>query len=101
MTSETNITSIPVFSEIPGLIIDKTGKIIALNSEFKKLITTAIPQANFFELFDEQKVQILQNVFSEARKNESAVRDRISIEKDSIPIEYEVEISLLRSENNI
>jgi len=68
MTSETNITSIPVFSEIPSLITDKTGKIIALNSEFKKLITTAIPQANFFELFDEQKVQILQKVFSEARK---------------------------------
>jgi PAS domain S-box-containing protein len=101
MTSETNITSIPVFTEIPGLIIDKTGKIIALNSEFKKLITTATPQANFFELFDEQKVQILQKVFSEARKNEAAVRDRITIEKDSFPVEYEVEISLLRSENNI
>jgi len=70
------------------------------NSEFKKLITTAIPQANFFELFNEQKIQVLRKVFSDVRLNETAVRDKISIERDSIALDYEVEISMMRSENN-
>ena len=100
MTSETNINTNPVFSEIPSLIIDKTGRIIALNSELKKLISKAVPQSNFFELFDEQKIQVFQKIFADARKYETAVRDKIPLEKDSVVTDYEVEISPLRSENN-
>ena len=100
MTSETNIVSTPVITEIPSLIIDKNGRIIALNSEFKKLVASAAPQSNFFELFDENNTQVLQKVFSETRKSEIAIREKISIEKDASVLEYEVEISLLRSENN-
>jgi len=100
MTSETNINTNPVFPEIPSLIIDKTGRIIALNSEFKKLIAAAVPQANFFKLFDEPNIQIVEKVFTDARNNDAMVRDKISIEKDSILVEYDVEISLLKSENN-
>ena len=97
MTSETNINTNPVFSEIPSLIIDKTGRIIALNSELKKLISKAVPQSNFFELFDEQKIQVFQKIFADARKYETAVRDKIPLEKDSVVTDYEVEISPLRS----
>lgn len=100
MNSGTNIISNPVFTEIPSLIIDKTGRIIALNSEFKKLKNNVIPQANFFELFEEHSMLILQKIFTDARKNDTAVRDKLSIEKDLLSVDFEVEISLLRSENN-
>ncbi|MEW6701303.1 MAG: PAS domain S-box protein, partial [Bacteroidota bacterium] len=92
---------IPGFSEPPNLIIDKAGRIIASNSEFKKLIPSKTAQQNFFELFDEEKLLTLQRIFLDARKFESTAKDTIRIENESGAVEYDVAFSPMRSENNI
>jgi PAS domain S-box-containing protein len=87
--------------DFPCLIIDKSGRIIALNSEVKKIITSAAPQLNFFDLFDEQNLLILQRIFIDTRKYEIAVKDVITLKSESELKNYEITFSPLKSENNI
>lgn len=88
-------------SGLPSLLIDKSGRIIALSTEVKKILSIASAQANFFELFDEQKLLTLQRIFIDARKYEYTAKDVLSLESGSETKNYEVTFSPLRSENNI
>lgn len=87
--------------DLPCLIIDKSGRIIALNAEVKKIITSAAPQLNFFDLFDEQNLLTLQRIFIDTRKYEIAVKDVIAFKSGSELKNYEITFSPLKSENNI
>ncbi len=85
----------------PKLIIDKTGKIIALNTDLKKILPQASAQSNLFEILDEQKLLSIQRVFIDVRKSEAALRDIVEFNIDGQIVNYEVEITPLKSENNI
>ncbi len=94
-------TSSKVRTELFNLIIDKNGKIIALNPAIKKIIPEAAPQKNFFELFDDETVISLQRIFLDARKYEITGRDFVDIKSGDKTNTYEFLFSPLRSENNI
>ncbi|MBA4405792.1 hypothetical protein C0389_00815 [bacterium] len=85
---------------IPSVIIDKGGRIVAFSQEFKKLIPKSTAQANFFELFDEEKLLILQKIFLNVRKSETISKDIIELENEFGSSAYDVVISPMRSENN-
>jgi PAS domain S-box-containing protein len=93
-------TGISKSFDMPSVIIDKSGRIIALNSEVKKIISAA-PQINFFDLFDEQNLLILQRIFIDSRKYEIAVKDVIELKSGSEVKKFEITFSPLKSENNI
>lgn len=88
-------------AEIFNLIIDKNGKIIALNPALKKIIPEAAPQRNFFELFEEEVLISLQRIFLDARKYETLSRDTVEIKAGEIKGLFEFLFSPLRSENNV
>ncbi|MDH7604140.1 MAG: PAS domain S-box protein [Melioribacter sp.] len=94
-------TSSKVQNELLNMIIDKNGKIIALNPAIKKIIPEAAPQKNFFELFDEETVISLQRIFLDARKYEIIGRDFVEIKSGGKTNIYEFIFSPLRSESNI
>jgi len=94
-------TSSKVQNELLNMIIDKNGKIIALNPAIKKIIPEAAPQKNFFELFDEETVISLQRIFLDARKYEITGRDFVEIKSGDKTNTYEFIFSPLRSESNI
>lgn len=87
-------------AEIPSVIIDKGGRIIAFNQEFKKLLPQSSAQANFFELFDEERLLTLQRIFIDVRKYETIAKDTLLLDTESGPLSYNVVISPMRSENN-
>lgn len=87
--------------EMPCIIIDKSGRIIALNREVKKIIPGALPQLNFFDMFDEQILLTLQRIFIDARKYEIAVKEVIGLKLENEIKNYEITFSPLKSENNI
>lgn len=87
--------------DLPCIIIDKSGRIIALNNEVKKIVNGALPQLNFFDLFDEQNLLTLQRIFIDARKYEIAVKDVIGLKSGNELKNYEIIFSPLKSENNI
>jgi len=87
--------------EMPCIIIDKSGRIIALNREVKKIIPGALPQLNFFDMFDEQILLTLQRIFIDARKYEIAVKEVIGLKLENEVKNYEITFSPLKSENNI
>ncbi|HOI29983.1 MAG TPA: PAS domain S-box protein [Melioribacteraceae bacterium] len=87
--------------DLPCIIIDKSGRIIALNGDVKKIIPSALPQLNFFDLFDENNLLTLQRVFIDARKYDTAVKDILEVKSGSDSKQYEVTFSPLKSENNI
>lgn len=93
-TSSTNL------SGIPSVIIDKGGRIIAFSQEFKKLLPKSNAQANFFELFDEEKLLTLQRIFIDVRKYEIIAKDTLQLENEFGSSSYDVVISPMRSENN-
>ncbi|MEJ5350244.1 MAG: PAS domain S-box protein [Melioribacteraceae bacterium] len=94
-------TSSKVHKELLNMIIDKNGKIIALNPAIRKIIPDAVPQKNFFELFDEETVISLQRIFLDARKYEITGRDFVEIKTGDTKITYEFVFSPLKSESNI
>lgn len=102
MDETSNIkTATKVQVDLPSLIIDKSSRIIAQNSEVKKIIPTAAPNTNFFELFDEQNLLSLQRIFIDARKFEIVSKDVIELKIGDESKSVEVVFTPLRSENNI
>lgn len=87
--------------DIPCIIIDKSGRIIAQNSEVKKIITTSVPQLNFFDLFDEQNLLTLQRLFIDARKYDITVKDILQLKISGEIKNYEFTFTPLKSENNV
>lgn len=94
-------TSSKVHKELLNMIIDKNGKIIALNPAIRKIIPDAVPQKNLFDLFDEETVISLQRIFLDARKYEITGRDFVEIKTGDTKITYEFVFSPLKSESNI
>jgi PAS domain S-box-containing protein len=88
-------------AEVPSLIIDKSGRVIALNSPAKKIIQGITAQSNFFEFFDEQKLLSLQKIFIDARKYDITSKDIIEFQSETGLCNYEISIAPLKSENNI
>lgn len=85
---------------MPSLIIDKNGRIIAMNPDLKKIIPKAAPQSNFFELFDEQTLLTLQRIFIDTRKYDTSVKDIIQVNIANETKNFEVVFLPLKSENN-
>lgn len=100
MADKITTTSYANLEGIPSVIIDKGGRIVAFSQEFKKLIPKSTAQANFFELFDEEKLLILQKIFLDVKKSETISRDIIELENEFGSSAYDVVISPMRSENN-
>ncbi|MBX3008412.1 MAG: PAS domain-containing protein [Melioribacteraceae bacterium] len=88
-------------SRLFSVLIDKNGKIIALNNSFKKYFPSANPNNNLFDLFDNESFESLQKLFIESRKNEIAVEERIRFKEETGSQTFIVKITPLRSENNI
>jgi len=88
-------------TEVPSLIIDKSGRVIALNSLVKNIIQGITAQSNFFEFFDEQKLLSIQKIFIDARKYDITSKDILELKCDAGLCNYEISISPLKSENNI
>ncbi|MEG8945515.1 PAS domain S-box protein [Rosettibacter firmus] len=87
--------------ELFNLIIDKSGKIVAISPAVKKIIPEAAPQKNLFELFNEDEIISLQRIFLDARKYETTGRDYVELKFENEKKTYEFVISPLRSENNV
>lgn len=87
--------------DLPCIIVDKSGRVIALNNEVRKIINQVHPQVNFFELFDEQNLLTLQRIFIDARKYEITTKEIIGLKSGDEIKNYEVTFSPLKSENNI
>lgn len=94
-------TEIKTSFDIPCIIIDKSGRIIAQNSEIKKIIPVSAPQLNFFDLFDEQNLLTLQRLFIDARKYDMAVKDLLQLKISGDVKNYEFTFTPLKSENNV
>lgn len=94
-------TSSKTQENILSLIIDKNGRIVALNSDVKKIIPNAAPQKNFFEIFDEETLISIQRIFLDVRKFEITGRDIIELKVGDVKNSYEFIFSPLRSENNV
>jgi PAS domain S-box-containing protein len=102
MSEEKNINEISQSSyDIPSLIIDKSGRIIALNSQVKKIIPSVTPQSNFFEFFDEERLLTIQRIFIDARKYEITSKDILEFKIAGEQKKYEVSFVPLKSENNV
>ncbi len=88
-------------SEPISLIIDKSGRIIAVGQEFQTLFPDAAPHRDFFELFGEEINLNLQKLFLDARKFESLTSDTFDIDIKKGKTSFTVSFLPLRSENNI
>jgi len=88
-------------SDDTSLLMDKSGRIIALSGSFQQLIRQALPNADFFTLFDEKNKELLQGVFNSVKKNESPAGDFIHLIIDNKESGFQFSISPLRSEKNI
>jgi PAS domain S-box-containing protein len=100
-TQDKTRTTVNIQNDSPKLIIDKAGKIIALNADFKKLYPQANAQSNFFEMLEEQKLLVIQRLFLDVRKSENVQSEIVDFEFDDKKISFKIEIAPLRSENNI
>ncbi len=84
-----------------SLIIDKSGRIIALGQEFQDLFPNAAPHSDFFELFSEENNISLQKLFIDARKFESLTTDNFEVSVKGGKINFAISFLPLRSENNV
>lgn len=82
-------------------ILDRAGKITAVSAEAKSMFPGAVPQSDFFSLFDEINLAVLQKLFLETRKSEQPTKDIVSVSGDYEMNEFNIFISPLRSENNV
>jgi PAS domain S-box-containing protein len=96
----TKITTVSDSNEA-SLLIDKSGRIIALNSQFQQLLHHALPNVDFFDLFDAKKKELLQGIFNNVKQNEVGSGDLLRVVTDKGEADYQVFISPLRSEKNI
>ncbi len=102
MTDDFNLNnSSPRFISKPSLVVDKSGRIIALSSEFRKIVSGAAAHQNFFDLFYGDNLDLLRKLFSEAKENEITTKDKIEIELESSKEIFDVVFIPLRSENNL
>lgn len=102
METETKSKISQEFTNEPiSLIIDRSGKIIALGQEFQNLFANASPHSDFFELFSEDVNVSLQKLFVDARKFETLTSDTIDIQLKKGVASFNVSFLPLRSENNV
>ena len=93
--------SVDFAGEVINLIIDKSGRIIAHGPEFRRLIPAALPNIDFFDLFEDEKRKVLQRIFIDSKRAETISFDFIDLNFDNRPERFQVSFFPLRSENNI
>jgi len=88
-------------TDVPSIIIDKLGNIIALNPEIKKIISGASPKENFFELFEIDQINALQKIFNECRSSLRTSKDVVELSVEEVYHKIEFSFTPLKSDNNI
>lgn len=84
-----------------SLIVDKSGRVIAVSNELKAYVPSLVPHAYFLEHFDPEQIGILNKLFGNSRKNESVEKDKITLQRGELKEEYDIVFAPLKSENNI
>lgn len=86
---------------IKTMIVDKSGRIIALSNSFKSILPTIIPHSNFLEHFTSAEAEVLSRLFTESKRNDETVSDILEVgTRDGIK-NFEVVFSPMKSENNV
>ncbi|MEW6195924.1 MAG: PAS domain S-box protein [Bacteroidota bacterium] len=101
MAGETKNIDSKISSNLPSLIIDKSGRVIAVNVELKNLLPALQPNVNFFDIFNEKQLLTIQRIFIDARKYDTAAKDVIELAIDGNNKNFEIIFNPLRSENNV
>ncbi|KAF0151167.1 MAG: PAS:Response regulator receiver:ATP-binding region ATPase-like:Histidine kinase A-like protein [Ignavibacteria bacterium] len=86
---------------IRSMIVDKTGRVIALSAALRSLVPSLTPHSNFLEQFNTEETKTLSKLFTEARRNDLTVTDKFDLVTKDRTISFEVIITPLKSENNL
>ncbi|MFA3781695.1 PAS domain-containing protein [Melioribacteraceae bacterium 4301-Me] len=81
-------------------VVDKTGKIIALNSFAKKLLGGDV-QGNFFQLFEPKNQQVIEQSFNQSVQSDIFTKQILDITYEYETHTYEINFIPLKSESNI
>jgi PAS domain S-box-containing protein len=102
MENESNLKGHSDFAdEVINLIIDKSGRIIAHGPEFSRLVPSALPNSDFFELFDSDKKVILHRIFLDSKRSENISSDILELMYEGQSLKFQTSFFPLRSENNV
>ncbi len=88
-------------STTPSLIIDKSGRVIAINSGIKRILPSAAANKYFISFFDSKTAASLNGMFAELRNTDALVKETLELDGIDGKIKFIISLDPLRSENNI
>ncbi|MDF1610703.1 PAS domain S-box protein [Stygiobacter electus] len=84
-----------------SIIVDKSLRIIAINSAIKKIFPQIKPHQNFLDILNEEQKQVVENLFNKISKLGTTVYDTFNVYYDEISENIRIYFSQLKSENNV
>lgn len=90
-----------VTDAVRAMILDKSGKIIALSSAFKRTISSLAPHTNFLEHFKLEEAAVLSKLFNEAKRSDNPANEKADITCNDGVKSFSITITPLKSENNV
>ncbi|MDP3174111.1 MAG: hypothetical protein Q8M88_06715, partial [Phenylobacterium sp.] len=87
--------------KILTMIVDKTGRVIALSSSLRKAFSSIVPHTNFLEHFKQGEESLLAKLFNESRKSDQTVTEKLELTTREGINSFELTITPMKSENNI
>jgi len=83
------------------MIVDKSGRLIAISTALRRIFPSLIPHSNFIEQFKQEEASALSKLFSDARREDQTVSEIINLTLRDETKSFEVIITPLKSENNL
>src|SRR3989339_697202 len=91
----------PAADKIKTMIVDKSGRVIALSSSLKGIITSIKAHTSFLEHFKTEESALLSKLFNEAKLSGNTVVEKLDITTRDGVQSFELTITPMKSENNI
>lgn len=91
----------PATDKIKTMIVDKSGRVIALSSSLNGIITAIKPHTNFLEHFKTEESTLLSKLFNETKLSGNTVVEKLDITTRDGVRTFEITITPMKSENNI
>ncbi|KAF0217308.1 MAG: PASResponse regulator receiverATP-binding region ATPase-likeHistidine kinase A-like [Ignavibacteria bacterium] len=91
----------PAADKIKTMIVDKSGRVIALSSSLKDIITSIKAHTSFLEHFKTEESALLSKLFNEAKLSGNTVVEKLDITTREGVQSFELTITPMKSENNI
>lgn len=84
-----------------SMIVDKSGRVIAISTSLHKVFPKLVPHSNFLEQFNTEESTVVTRLFNDARKKEFSVSEQMDLLTVDGVKPFQIIITPLKSENNL